>query len=112
MPPTEARSHTEALLRQTYAIFGAYEELSPQMSDEVVAQVLDQRDPGRLADFIAQNLTLRLSGQAAGTGATAPGEAAPAGQSTSSPTRWTCMGSGVRDGAEGAPAGGAGPEGL
>ena len=29
------------------------------MSDEVVAQVLDQRDPGRLADFIAQNLTLR-----------------------------------------------------
>ena len=27
--------------------------------DEVVAQVLDQRDPGRLADFIAQNLTLR-----------------------------------------------------
>ena len=57
--PYRNTSHTEALLRQTYAIFGAYKELSPQMSDEVVAQVLDQRDPGRLADFIAQNLTLR-----------------------------------------------------
>ena len=57
--PYRSTSHTEALLRQTYAIFGAYKELSPQMSDEVVAQVLDQRDPGRLADFIAQNLTLR-----------------------------------------------------
>ena len=57
--PYRSTSHTEALLRQTYAIFGAYKELSPQLSDEVVAQVLDQRDPGRLADFIAQNLTLR-----------------------------------------------------
>ena len=57
--PYRSTSHTEALLRQTYAIFGAYKELSPQMSDEVVAEVLDQRDPGRLADFIAQNLTLR-----------------------------------------------------
>mgnify|MGYP002571241198 CR=1 FL=1 len=57
--PYRSTSHMEALLRQTYAIFGAYKELSPQMSDEVVAQVLDQRDPGRLADFIAQNLTLR-----------------------------------------------------
>ena len=53
--PYRSTSHTEALLRQTYAIFGAYKELSPQM----VAEVLDQRDPGRLADFIAQNLTLR-----------------------------------------------------
>ena len=43
--PYRSTSHTEALLRQTYAIFGAYKELSPQMSDEVVAQVLDQRDP-------------------------------------------------------------------
>ena len=57
--PYRSTSHTEALLRQTYSIFGAYKELSPQMSDEVVAEVLDQRDPGRLADFIAQNLTLR-----------------------------------------------------
>ena len=44
--PYRSTSHTEALLRQTYSIFGAYKELSPQMSDEVVAEVLDQRDPG------------------------------------------------------------------
>ena len=57
--PGKITSRTEALLRQTYAIFGEYKELVSNLNDEFVAAVLDQRDPGKLADFIAQNVTLR-----------------------------------------------------
>ena len=57
--PVRQTVRTEALLRQTYSIFGEYHELVPGLSDDFVAAVLDGRDPGRLADFIAQNLTLR-----------------------------------------------------
>ena len=49
----------EALLRQTYGIFGEYQTLAPNLSNEVVSAVLDDRDPGHLADFISQNMTLR-----------------------------------------------------
>ena len=57
--PVRHTVRTEALLRQTYSIFGEYHELVPGLSDDFVAAVLDGKDPGRLADFIAQNLTLR-----------------------------------------------------
>ena len=57
--PGKMNSRTEALLRQTYAIFGEYKELVSNLNDEFVAAVLDQKDPGKLADFIAQNITLR-----------------------------------------------------
>lgn len=49
----------EAILRQTYAIFAAYREMVPNISDEVASTILDCQDPGRLADYIAQNITLR-----------------------------------------------------
>ena len=49
----------EALLRQTYAIFSTYREMVPTLGDDVVSRILDSRDPGRLADYNAQNLTLR-----------------------------------------------------
>ena len=58
----QAVRHTdrvEALLRQTYAIFSTYREMVPTLGDDVVSRILDSRDPGRLADYIAQNLTLR-----------------------------------------------------
>ena len=57
--PGKMNSRLEALLRQTYAIFGEYKELVSNLNDEFVAAVLDQKDPGKLADFIAQNVTLR-----------------------------------------------------
>ena len=57
--PGKVTNRTEALLRQTYAIFGDYKELVSNLNDEFIAAVLDQRDPGELADFIAQNVTLR-----------------------------------------------------
>ena len=49
----------EAMLRQTYSIFGEYSSLLPNMSEEIIAKVMDSRDPGHLADFIAQNIMLR-----------------------------------------------------
>ena len=49
----------EALIRQTYAIFGEYKQLSNSLSDDFMAAVLDMKDPGHLADLIAQNINLR-----------------------------------------------------
>jgi len=49
----------EALLRQTYANFAEYASHAPRMSDDVAAAIMDDRDPGHLADFIAQNIALR-----------------------------------------------------
>ncbi|MEG1592833.1 MAG: endopeptidase La, partial [Oscillibacter sp.] len=49
----------EALLRQSYTLFDEYAELSGGVADEVRIAVLDNRDPGYLADFIAQNVGLR-----------------------------------------------------
>jgi ATP-dependent Lon protease len=50
---------TEALLRQTYQLFGEYAELAGGVPEEVLSAVMDSRDPGYLADFIAQNVVLR-----------------------------------------------------
>ncbi|MBE6990594.1 MAG: endopeptidase La [Ruminococcaceae bacterium] len=57
--PGKHTDRVEALLRQTYSIFSAYRELVPNLSDELVSAILDGREPGRLADYIAQNITLR-----------------------------------------------------
>ena len=57
--PGKYTARTEALVRQTYAIFGTYKDLVPNLSDEFVSAVLDCHEPGRLADFVAQNITLR-----------------------------------------------------
>jgi len=57
--PGRHTDRMEALLRQTYAIFSTYREMVPNLGDEVVSRILDTRDPGRLADYVAHNLTLR-----------------------------------------------------
>ena len=57
--PGKHTNRVEALIRQTYAIFGAYKDLVGNLSDEFVSTVLDCRDPGQLADFVAQNINLR-----------------------------------------------------
>ena len=49
----------EALLRQTYANFAEYASPAPRLGDEMTAAVMNDRDPGHLADFIAQNIMLR-----------------------------------------------------
>ena len=50
---------TEAMLRQTYASFTEYAELTQKLPDEVYAAILSTNDPGYLADFIAQQINLR-----------------------------------------------------
>lgn len=57
--PGKFTSRMEALVRQTYAIFGEYRELVSNLSDDFVSAVLDCKEPGKLADFVAQNITLR-----------------------------------------------------
>ena len=57
--PGRQGDRTEALLRQTYSIFATYRELVPNIGDEIASAILDSRDPGYLADYIAQNITLR-----------------------------------------------------
>ncbi len=59
--PKEGRSgaRTEALLRQTYANFGEYVELTQNLSAEVLAVVFGSTRPGYLSDFIAQHVNIR-----------------------------------------------------
>lgn len=52
-------NRTEALIRQTYANFAEYAELTQKMPDEVYAAIMEADDPGYLADFIAQQINLR-----------------------------------------------------
>ncbi|MBE6963787.1 MAG: endopeptidase La [Ruminococcaceae bacterium] len=62
MEPSEAflcSPRTEALLRQSWNLFSEYIELAGNVSEEVVTTVMDCRDVGYLADFIAQNIALR-----------------------------------------------------
>ncbi len=56
--PGKRSARTEALLRQTYAIIGEYQALT-NIGDDAMAAILDNSDPGSLADYIAQNMTLR-----------------------------------------------------
>ena len=49
----------EALLRQTYVNVHDYYELSPRLNEELLGVVADSRDPGYVADYIAQNTMLR-----------------------------------------------------
>ena len=50
---------TEALLRQAWNLFGEYTQLSGSIPEEIITAVMDCRDVGYLADFIAQNIPLR-----------------------------------------------------
>ena len=52
-------ARSEALVRRTYVLFGEYRELANGLSEDFAAAVLDCDDTGRLADLIAQNITLR-----------------------------------------------------
>ena len=52
-------TRTEALLRQTYANFGEYVELTQNLTAEILAEVFTSTEPGYLADFIAQHVNIR-----------------------------------------------------
>ncbi|MBR3569717.1 MAG: endopeptidase La [Oscillibacter sp.] len=50
---------TEALIRQTLGLFRDYAQMSGNIAEEVGNTVMDCKDPGYLADFIAQNIAMR-----------------------------------------------------
>ena len=50
----------EALVRQTYDLFETYCSLAPRMNPETFLSVLANDDPGYIADYIAQNINLRV----------------------------------------------------
>lgn len=49
----------EALLRQTTTLFSEYASLAGGVPEEIQTTVMDSRDPGYLADFVAQNVNIR-----------------------------------------------------
>ena len=57
---TRNTSRTEALVRQTYDLFERYTELSPKTTPEVLLKVITNSDPSYVADYIAQNISLRV----------------------------------------------------
>ena len=56
--PGRYTTRTEALVRQTWGIFEEYRQMADHLPEEFSASVLDCRDPGELADLIAQNIAL------------------------------------------------------
>lgn len=62
----EAPEHTqntpreEAVVRQVYDLFETYCSLAPRVNPETFLTVLTNDDPGYIADFIAQNINLRV----------------------------------------------------
>ncbi len=64
-PPRGRNStRTEALIRRTYEVYGRYAELAPT-TPETMLNVLSSSDPGYIADYIAQNVSLRAEDQQA-----------------------------------------------
>ncbi len=57
--PEAKTPRLEAFLRITHNLFSKYAELAGTVPEEVVSTVLDCREMGYLADFIAQNISLR-----------------------------------------------------
>lgn len=61
-----AQKHThntpkeEALVRQVYDLFETYCSLSPRVNPETFLTVLTNDDPGYIADYITQNINLRV----------------------------------------------------
>ncbi len=51
----------EALVRTAYELFERYAELSPKLSPDMIMSIIASDDPDYVADFIAQNVVMRVS---------------------------------------------------
>ena len=63
IPAPEQTQNTprgEALVRQTYDLFEMYCGLAPRVNPETFLSVMANDDPGSIADYIAQNINLRV----------------------------------------------------
>lgn len=54
-------ARAEALIRSTYEVFQRYTELASKVSPDLMINVLSSDDPGYIADYIAQNISMRSS---------------------------------------------------
>ena len=62
--PYEGKTNSlraEAAIRQAYELFDRYSDLSPKAAAaEMLMNILSSEDPGYIADFIAQNVSMRV----------------------------------------------------
>ena len=58
-PAGRNSAKTEALIRSTYELFQQYVEVGPQISPDLLINILASDDPGYIADFVAQNIAMR-----------------------------------------------------
>ena len=63
-PGIEGKSNSlkaEAAIRQSYELFDRYTELTPKStSPDMLMNIMSSEDPGYIADFIAQNISMRV----------------------------------------------------
>jgi len=60
-PVRKNGARSEALIRATYDLFQRYAELSAKLSADLMLHILASREPGHIADYIAQNIPMRNS---------------------------------------------------
>lgn len=58
--PAKTTVKGEAMVRHAYELFERYAELSPKTSADVLINLLSSEDPDYIADFIAQNVVMRV----------------------------------------------------
>jgi len=58
---TENSIKAEALIRTVQDLFTEFAEISPKLTHDIMINVLSARNPGDLADYIAQNLPMSFS---------------------------------------------------
>ena len=49
-----------ALVRQAKDLFSAYSDFAPRIPDDIISKVLETKEPGRLANYIAANIMLEF----------------------------------------------------
>ena len=64
VPGIEGKTNSlkaEAAIRQSYELFDRYTELTPKnTSPDMLMNIMSSEDPGYIADFIAQNISMRV----------------------------------------------------
>jgi len=60
VPVGKPTARTEALIRSTYLLFEQYISLSSRMTADLLLSVMSSDDPGYIADYIAQNIPMRV----------------------------------------------------
>ena len=58
-PVRKPTPRTEALIRNTYEALERYASVQPKLTPDILLRVLGSQDPGYIADYIAQNITMR-----------------------------------------------------